>query len=243
MAFLSQSIFLLMRLNQFIAHTGLCSRRQAEVYIQSGAIRVNGVVVQTLSTQVAPQDSVTYKNRLLHRQKKVYALLNKPKNTITTLDDPQGRKTVMDCVQAIKVRVYPVGRLDRNTTGLLLLTNDGVLAKSLSHPYKKVAKHYCVTLDKPINKADLKTIQQGVHLEDGIIQVDRIKPMTVDHTRLWVQLHSGRNRIIRRMFGKLRYDISALDRIGYAHLTKKGLARGQWRWLTSTEIQALLRYT
>lgn len=227
----------LIRLNKYIANAGVCSRREADQLIQDGEIKVNGKVVAELGYKVKKTDKVTYKGKKLNPEKPVYVLLNKPKDFITTTEDPQERRTVMHLVaKACDERIYPVGRLDRNTTGLLLLTNDGELAKKLSHPSHGVQKLYQVDIDKPITNQDLLNIQEGIMLEDGLAQVDEIA--LVDETRksLGVQIHIGRNRIVRRIFEHLGYKVVKLDRVMYAGLTKKDLPRGKWRFLTDKEV-------
>lgn len=223
------------RLNRFIALAGVCSRREADELIKQGLIKVNGKVITQMGYQIKSNDVVTYQGKVLKRQKFVYVLLNKPKNCITTTQDPKGRKTVMDLVKnACNERIYPVGRLDRNTTGLLLLTNDGELAKKLSHPSSNVKKIYQITLDKAITEEDFKQLQEGLTLEDGFIKPDAVA--LLEPNILGMELHSGRNRIVRRMFEYLGYQVTKLDRTMYAGLTKKHLPRGKWRYLTQQEI-------
>ncbi|PKQ70751.1 pseudouridine synthase [Raineya orbicola] len=223
------------RLNRFIANAGVCSRREADELIKQGAIKVNGRVVTEMGYQVKPTDKVTYQGKLLKREKFVYVLLNKPKNCITTTEDENERRTVMDFVKdACNERIYPVGRLDRNTTGLLLLTNDGELAKKLSHPSSNIKKIYQITLDKPITEEDFRQLEQGLELEDGFIKPDAIA--LIEPNVLGMELHSGRNRIVRRMFEHLGYEVTKLDRTMYAGLTKKDLPRGKWRYLTQQEV-------
>lgn len=231
------------RLNRYIANAGICSRRDADKLIQEGDITINGKVVTELGTRVKPGDEVKYKNKLLRREKHVYVLLNKPKDFITTLDDPQERKTVMDLVkQAGQERIFPVGRLDRNTTGLLLLTNDGALAEKLTHPSNKVKKIYQVDLNEPISPENFDKIKEGVLLEDGPVQVDDIAILSKDRKILGVEIHEGRNRIIRRLFEHLGYEVVKLDRVMYAGLTKKDLTRGKWRFLSQQEIIQLKHF-
>ncbi len=230
------------RLNRLISNAGVCSRRQADALIQAGHITVNGQKVLTLGYQVKPSDVVKYRNKDLKADKLVYILLNKPKDCITTAKDPEGRMTVLDLVKnACRERVYPVGRLDRNTTGLLVLTNDGDLAQKLSHPASQIKKLYQVELNRPIQAKDLQAIQAGVELEDGKVQVDQVAVVTADRKTVGVELHMGKNRIIRRLFEHLGYEIMKLDRVMYANLTKKDLLRGKWRFLTSREISYLKR--
>ena len=225
------------RLNKFIANAGVCSRRDADILIQSGKIKVNGRIITSLGCKIRPRDQVTYEGKILKGEKLVYILLNKPKDYITTTDDPKQRKTVMDLVKtACKERIVPVGRLDRNTTGLLLFTNDGDLHKKLSHPSHQVRKIYHVYLDRAIQKGDLQTLVQGLELEDGPVTLDAVDLVSADATELGIQLHSGKNRIVRRIFEHLGYEVTKLDRVMFAGLTKKDLPRGKWRRLTTREI-------
>ena len=230
------------RLNKYLADAGVCSRREADNLIVAGAVTVNGEVVTTLGTKVQTTDKVVYGGVTLSREKLRYILLNKPKGIITTSDDPYERHTVMELVEdACEERIYPVGRLDRETLGLLLLTNDGDLATILTHPSHEVAKLYDVTLNKPLTNADFEKIQEGLELEDGPIKVDDIAYVVDDPTKceIGVEIHSGRNHIVRRIFESLGYEIVKLDRVMYAGLTKKNLPRGHWRFLTSAEISML----
>ena len=225
-----------MRLNKYIANAGVCSRREADALIEKGLIRVNDVVVKELGTKVFRRDKVQYQDRVLSPEKPVYILLNKPKDFITTTDDPLERKTVMRLVDsACKERIFPVGRLDRNTTGLLLFTNDGELADKLSTPGSKVKKIYQVTLDKAIGQNDVDMILNGVTLEDGLAKVDDLQVLSKDRTILGMEIHIGRNRIVRRIFAHLGYDVVALDRVIYAGLTKKDVPRGKFRFLSEKE--------
>lgn len=225
------------RLNKYIANAGICSRREADVLIESGAISVNGVVVTQLGFKVKPGDVVNYGGETLVSERKRYILLNKPKGFITTMDDPQERKTVMNLVaDACTERIYPVGRLDRNTTGLLLFTNDGELAKKLTHPSTGARKVYHVELDKPLTATDRRRMLEGITLEDGDIAVDAVEYSAEDRNVVGVELHSGRNRIVRRIFESLGYEVYKLDRVIFAELTKKNLPRGRWRELTAKEI-------
>lgn len=225
------------RLNKFIANSGISSRREADELIKMGLISVNGKVVSELGYKVAPGDEVRYEDKLLRAEKPVYILLNKPKGFITTTDDPQDRKTVMHIIgTAVKERIYPVGRLDRNTTGLLLLTNDGDLADKLMHPSFNVRKVYKVELDKPLTKSDFQKIVDGVRLEEGRVTVDDLAIVSDDARTVGVELHIGWNRVVRRIFESLGYEVVRLDRTAYAGLDKKDLARGQWRFLTKQEI-------
>ncbi|TXK46737.1 pseudouridine synthase [Pontibacter qinzhouensis] len=228
------------RLNRYIANAGVCSRREADVLIESGEIKVNGEVVIEMGHKVNPGDTVHYGKKLLSREKMVYVLLNKPKDFITTTDDPEGRKTVMDLVaNASKERIFPVGRLDRNTTGLLLFTNDGELAQKLTHPSNDIKKIYQVELDKPITKEHFKQIAEGLELEDGKADVDDLALIGDTSRFLGVEIHIGRNRIVRRIFEHLGYDVVTLDRVQYAGLTKKDLPRGNWRFLNEKEVVRL----
>lgn len=232
------------RLNKYLADSGICSRREADDLILAGAVTVNGEVVTELGTKVKTTDKVVYGGQTLNREKLRYVLLNKPKGVITTSDDPYERHTVMDLVEgACQERIYPVGRLDRNTIGLLLLTNDGELAKTLTHPSHEVKKLYHVTLNKPLTAADFEKIEKGLMLEDGSIQVDKIDYVVDDPTmrEVGVEIHSGRNHIVRRIFESLGYEVTKLDRVMLAGLTKQNLPRGHWRFLTSAEISMLKR--
>jgi 23S rRNA pseudouridine2605 synthase len=230
-----------MRLNRYIANAGVCSRRRADELIANGSILVNGEAVTELGSRVNPGDTVTYNDKKLSLETLVYVLLNKPKDFITTLDDPENRRTVMSLVEkATDERIFPVGRLDRNTTGLLLLTNDGEVAQKLTHPSNEIGKVYDVVLDKPLAKADFEKIAVGVELEDGMAYVDAVAfPDPEDKTSVGLEIHSGRNRIVRRVFESLGYDVIKLDRVLYAGLTKKDLPRGNWRYLSEKEIREL----
>lgn len=226
------------RLNKYIADAGICSRRNADMYISAGNVTVNGEVMTTLGYRVKPTDEVRFDGKLLSSEKKEYILLNKPKGFITTTNDEKGRKTVMDLVaNATNARILPVGRLDRATTGLLLLTNDGELTKKLTHPTHGVRKIYHVILDRKLEYKDFIAIEQGLELEDGFIQVDEIS--YVDQkpkNEIGIKIHSGRNRIVRRIFEHLGYQVDKLDRVVFAGLTKKDLPRGHWRRLTQQEV-------
>ena len=226
------------RLNKYIADAGICSRRNADVYISSGNVTVNGEVMTTLGYRVKPTDEVRFDGKLLSSEKKEYILLNKPKGFITTTNDEKGRKTVMDLVaNATNVRILPVGRLDRATTGLLLLTNDGELTKKLTHPTHGVRKIYHVILDRRLELKDLAAIRDGLTLEDGFIEVDEISYIDQKpKNEVGVKIHSGRNRIVRRIFEHLGYQVDKLDRVLFAGLTKKDLPRGHWRRLTQQEV-------
>jgi 23S rRNA pseudouridine2605 synthase len=232
----------LIRLNKYIANAGICSRREADKLIESGIIKVNGKIVKELGTKVLPTDKVQYDNQVLKSEKKYYVLLNKPKGFITTTDDPYERRTVMSLVKtACKERIYPVGRLDKNTTGLLLFTNDGELAKKLTHPKHEVKKIYHVVLDKNLTSADFKKISNGLELDDGPITVDAIAYAqgAVNKKEIGIEIHSGKNRIIRRIFESLDYKVLKLDRVSFAGLTKKDIPRGKWRFLNEKEISFL----
>ena len=225
------------RLNKYIANSGVCSRREADALIENGLISVNGAVVKELGHKVNRDDHVAYQGRRLNPEQPVYLLLNKPKDFITTTDDPLERKTVMSLVSsACDERIFPVGRLDRNTTGLLLFTNDGELADKLASPANKIKKIYQVTLDKPLTKNDAETILEGLTLEDGPVKVDDMQVLSLDRTILGLEIHVGRNRIVRRIFAHLGYDVGALDRVVYAGLTKKDLSRGDFRFLSEKEV-------
>ena len=229
------------RLNKFLSNAGVCSRREADELIQAGAIRVNGEVVTELGTKITRQDLVIYNDKPVQIESKVYIVLNKPKNCVTTSDDPQERKTVMDLVKnACKERIYPVGRLDRNTTGVLLLTNDGDLASKLTHPSFKKKKIYHVWLDKNVSVEDMEKIASGMDLEDGEIHADAISYTNEENkSEVGIEIHSGRNRIVRRIFESLGYHVVKLDRVYFAGLTKKNLPRGKWRYLNEREVNAL----
>ena len=230
-----------MRLNRFLAHAGICSRRDADALIADGMVTVNGKIITEMGFKVGPTDDVRYAGERLKSERKMYVLLNKPKGFITTVDDEKARKTVMDLVaNACKERIYPVGRLDRATTGVLLLTNDGALAKKLTHPSHGAKKIYQVTLDKPFEPGDMVKLKQGLTLEDGPVMVDRAELVKEDDLyTLGVELHVGRNRIVRRMFAHLGYEVVKLDRTSFAGLTKKSLERGHYRILNEKEISFL----
>lgn len=230
-----------MRLNRYIANAGVCSRREADNLILSGAISVNGIVVAELGARVNLDDKVTVGGESIKHEKKVYLVMNKPKNFITTLDDPLGRKTVLQLVGKLKQRVYPVGRLDRATTGVLMFTNDGDMTKKLTHPKHGIKKIYQVSTDKNVTQAHLKQIAEGIELEDGWIKADEVNYVGKgdDRKEVGIELHSGKNRIVRRIFEHLGYEIIKLDRVLFAGLTKKDIARGQWRYLTNEEVNFL----
>ena len=228
------------RLNKFIANSGICSRREADDFIAAGLVSVNGKVVTELGTKVFPADEVRFNGERIKGEEKVYILMNKPKDFVTTVSDPHAEKTVVSIVSSkCKERVYPVGRLDKATTGVLLLTNDGDLAEKLTHPSYEKKKIYHVHLDKNFKQTDLSELLRGITLEDGFIQADAVSYVDEDKTQVGVEIHSGRNRIIRRMFEHLGYKVKKLDRVYFAGLTKKNLRRGQWRFLTEQEVAML----
>ena len=229
------------RLNKYLANAGVCSRREADEFIQAGVVSVNGVVVTELGSKVTRNDEVKFHDTPITLEKKVYVLLNKPKDYVTTSDDPQQRKTVMDLVKnACPERIYPVGRLDRNTTGVLLLTNDGDLASKLTHPKFLKKKVYHVYLDKPVTEHDIQQIAEGIELEDGEVHADAIEYADEqDKNQVGIEIHSGKNRIVRRIFEHLGYRVAKLDRVQFAGLTKKNLRRGDWRFLTQKEVEML----
>ena len=228
------------RLNRFVAQSGLCSRREADDFIAAGLVSVNGVIVTELGTKVKPTDVVKFNDERLQGEKNVYLVLNKPKGYVTTLEDDHAEKTVMELVQnACKERIYPVGRLDKNSLGLLLFTNDGDITRQLTHPSLRKKKIYEVTLDKALTRADFEQLAEGITLEDGDIYFDEISYIKDDKKSVGVEIHSGRNRIVRRMFEHLGYKVTKLDRVYYAGLTKKNLKRGAWRFLTSDEVARL----
>jgi len=226
------------RLNKYLAHAGICSRREADTFIATGNVSVNGKIITEMGFKVNPTDEVRFNGELLKAEKKEYVLLNKPKNFITTTKDEKGRRTVMELVaKASKSRLVPVGRLDRNTTGLLLFTNDGDLAKKLTHPRHGVSKLYHVVLNKNVKAADLDKIRSGFQLDDGRVKVDEISYIEQGgKSEVGIKIHSGKNRIVRRIFEHLGYDVIRLDRVLFAGLTKKDLPRGHWRHLRQQEI-------
>jgi 23S rRNA pseudouridine2605 synthase len=231
-----------MPLNKYVAHCGICSRRDAVPLIKEGKMRVNDVVILEPGFKVNPNDVVTFAGKkILPEKNLVYILLNKPKDYITTLDDPEGRKTVLDLLRGVTAeRIFPVGRLDRNTTGVILLTNDGDLTQKLSHPSHEVRKIYEVKLDKPLGKLDFERILRGLDLEDGFVRADSLAYTDPkDKSIIGIELHSGRNRIVRRMFESLGYDVRNLDRVMFGNLTKKNVERGKWRYLVEKEIRLL----
>ena len=230
-----------LRLNKFLANAGVCSRREADEFITAGVVKVNGEVVTELGTKVLRTDEVLFHDQPVKMEKKVYVLLNKPKDYVTTSDDPQQRKTVMDLVKgACEERIYPVGRLDRNTTGVLLLTNDGDLASKLTHPKFLKKKIYHVYLDKAVTAHDMQQIAEGITLDDGDIKADAIEYASdTDKKQVGIEIHSGKNRIVRRIFESLGYKVVKLDRVQFAGLTKKNIRRGDWRYLTEEEVDRL----
>ncbi|MFK5958269.1 MAG: pseudouridine synthase [Lutibacter sp.] len=230
------------RLNKYISNSGICSRRDADVFIKAGSASVNGKLITEMGYKVMPTDVVKFDGSTISPEKKRYVLLNKPKNFITTMDDDRGRKTVMELVaNASKERIYPVGRLDRNTTGLLLFTNDGELAKKLTHPKHNIQKLYHASLDKKLTMSDLQKIAEGFVLDEKRVQVDEISYiMNQPKSEVGVKIHSGRNRIVRRIFENFNYSVVKLDRVIFAGLTKKDLPRGHWRHLTELEISNLM---
>ena len=232
-----------LRLNRYIAKGGVCSRRDADVLIAAGRVKVNGEVVQQVGVKVKRTDRVEVDDQVITPERKVYLVLNKPKDYVTTVEDPLERRTVMTLIEgACKERVYPIGRLDRQTTGVLLLTNDGDLAKKLTHPKYNQKKIYHVFLDKVVQTGDLEAIRKGIDLEDGFIQADDVRVAEDDRTQVGIEIHSGRNRIVRRIFEHLGYQILRLDRVFFAGITKKNLPRGHWRFLTEDEVNILKAY-
>ncbi len=231
------------RLNKYLANAGVCSRREADDFIKAGVVKVNGVTVTELGTKVKRGDNVLFHDQLVSIERKIYILLNKPKDCVTTVDDPQERKTVMDYIKgACKERVYPVGRLDRNTTGVLLLTNDGEMATRLTHPKFLKKKIYHVRLDRNVSEQDMQKLLDGVCIgeeENDIVRADEVSYVNDDKTQVGIEIHSGRNRVVRRMFDALGYHVSKLDRVQFAGLTKKRLRRGDWRFLTEKEVNML----
>ncbi len=229
-----------MRLNRFIANAGICSRRDADKYISAGLVTVNGKVVSELGVKVKTTDDVRFDGRRLIPEKKVYLVLNKPKDYVTTTDDPYAEHMVIDLVKnACPERIYPVGRLDKSTTGVLLFTNDGELSDKLTHPSHRVKKIYQVSLDKPLTKNDMLRIAEGIELEDGLIAADAINYVEGNKSEIGLEIHSGRNRIVRRIFEHLGYRVKRLDRVFFAGITKKNVSRGKWRFLSEKEVQFL----
>lgn len=229
------------RLNKYLANAGICSRREADSFIQAGAVKVNGKIITQLGYKVAPGDKVQFGADTVKKEKTVYILLNKPKGYITTTDDERNRATVLDLLKGVKERVYPVGRLDRNTSGLLLLTNDGDLATKLMHPKHRVPKIYHVVLDRSLKPDDFDKIKNGIELEDGFMKPDDIAYIdgAKSQKEIGIEIHSGKNRIIRRIFEHLGYNVIKLDRVLYAGLTKKSIPRGKWRFLSESEVRML----
>ena len=229
------------RLNKFIANSGICSRREADEYIVAGLVSVNGKVVTEMGVKVQPDDDIRFNGERLKGERKVYIVMNKPKDFVTTMEDPNAEKTVMDLIGEDKCpqRVYPVGRLDKATTGVLLFTNDGTLAEQLTHPSYNKKKIYHIFLDKNFKQTDMQQLLDGVELDDGLAQADSLAYVDDDKTQIGLEIHSGRNRVVRRMFEALGYKVKKLDRVYFAGLTKKNLKRGQWRFLTDAEMNML----
>ena len=234
----------LIRINKYISNSGICSRREADKLILKGKVYINNKKIKTLGIKISNQDVVKIDGRVISIEKKEYLLLNKPKNFITTLDDPENRKTVKDLIKgATKKRLFPVGRLDRNTTGLLIFTNDGDLSKKLTHPSYKIKKIYHITIDKPIELNDYKTIQNGFQLDGDEIKVDRIAIIDENKKNIGLEIHIGKNRIVRRIFEHFNYDVKKLDRVMIGTITKKNLKRGDWRFLKDSEIRLLKNFS
>jgi len=231
----------LIRLNKYLASTGLCSRREADEFISAGLVTVNGKLITEMGVKIRPGDQVKYNGESVREERKIYILINKPKDYITTMEDPHAKKTILDLIKgACKERVYPVGRLDRNTTGVLLLTNDGELTKKLTHPKFEKLKIYHVHLNKNLKVSDLEKIATGISLEDGLIKADAISFADPnDKSQVGIEIHSGRNHIVRRIFESLGYEVVKLDRVYFAGLTKKNLHRGEWRYLSEKEVNML----
>ncbi|MDD2559810.1 MAG: pseudouridine synthase, partial [Bacteroidales bacterium] len=227
--------------NKFLSNAGVCSRREADEFIQAGVVKVNGEVVSELGVKIKPTDEVVFHDQPVNIERKVYVLLNKPKDCVTTSDDPQERLTVMDLVKnACRERIYPVGRLDRNTTGVLLLTNDGDLASKLSHPKYEKRKIYQATLDRDLTEEDMQKVAKGIVLDDEKIAVDEISFVSLDQKNvIGIEIHSGQNRVVRRIFEQVGYKVYKLDRVYFAGLTKKNLPRGRWRYLSDKEVSLL----
>ncbi len=230
-----------MRLNKYIAASGVCSRREADTYIQAGVVTVNGEVITELGTKInAVTDDIRFNGERLKGENKVYLVMNKPKGYVTTLSDPHAEKTVMELIRGCKTRVFPVGRLDKSTTGVLMFTNDGEMAEKLTHPSFDKKKIYQVIVDHALTEEDRDKILAGIELQDGLIAADELEFVdATDHRKLGIQIHSGKNRIVRRIFESLGYDVKALDRVYFAGLTKKGLKKGEWRYLTEGEVNIL----
>ncbi|HEY4798248.1 MAG TPA: pseudouridine synthase, partial [Bacteroidia bacterium] len=231
------------RLNKYLSNAGICSRREADTFITAGVVSVNGKIITELGYKVSPEDKVQFGGNKVFKEKLVYILLNKPKGYITTCDDPHERDTVLDLIGGVNERVYPVGRLDRNTSGLLLLTNDGDLATVMMHPKYRVPKVYHIVLDKNFRAEDMEKVKNGIELEDGFIKPDDIAYVEGAESKkeVGVEIHSGRNRIVRRIFEHLGYEVEKLDRVLYGGLTKKNLPRGKWRFLAENEVRMLKR--
>jgi len=229
------------RLNRYIANAGICSRREADELITAGLVSINDMVISELGTKVKPGDVVKYNGERLRTERKVYIVLNKPKDYVTTADDPEGRPTVLDLVKYPGIeRIYPVGRLDRNTTGVLLLTNDGEMAAKLTHPKFNKKKIYQVNLDRALEPQDFEKVSKGIELEDGFIKPDKLDMINPENlAEIGIEIHSGRNRIVRRIFDKLGYRVMRLDRVFFAGITKKSIPRGKWRFLTQREVNML----
>ena len=229
------------RLNKFIANSGICSRREADQYIQAGVVTVNGEVVTELGSKVnVLNDDIRFNGERIRGEEKVYIVMNKPKGFVTTASDPHAEKTVMDLLKNCSARVFPVGRLDKNTTGVLMFTNDGEIAERLTHPSYDKKKIYQVILDKPLAQEDYDKILEGISLSDGDIKADELEYIDAeDHRKLGIEIHSGKNRIVRRIFESLGYEVKALDRVYFAGLTKKGLKKGEWRYLSEGEANVL----
>ncbi len=228
------------RLNRYIAMSGICSRREADEFIQSGVVSVNGLVVTELGAKVSQEDEIRFNGNVIRNERKVYIVMNKPKGYVTSVEDPHADKTVMELLkEGCRERVYPVGRLDKNSLGVLLITNDGDMAKKLMHPSYEKKKVYQVSLDKPLTRADMDALVQGFELDDGEIHADAVSYVGTKKTEIGIEIHSGRNRIVRRMFEHLGYKVTKLDRVYFAGLTKQRLKRGEWRFLTPREVQAL----
>ena len=231
----------MLRLNKLISNAGICSRRKADELIENGLVKVNGKTVNQLGIKVNPEDEILVRGKNIRIEKRVYLVLNKPKDCITTTYDPEGRKTVMDFVKdACKERLYPIGRLDRNTTGVLLLTNDGELAQKLAHPSNKIKKIYRVTPERMMSNMEIQKLSKGVMLEDGLAVPDSVE-LVQNHQLFWLEvtMHSGRNQIVRRMFETIGFEVKQLERIEYAGITNKNLPRGRWRMLTAREVIGL----
>jgi len=241
---MSQNNNRVIRINKFISNSGICSRRQADELILKGKVYLNNKKVEKLGLKISNQDIVKIDGKIIYEEKKEYLLLNKPKNFITTLNDPKNRKTVKNLIKgATKNRLYPVGRLDRNTTGLLIFTNDGDLSKKLTHPSFKIKKIYHVTIDKPIKLNDVKTIQNGFQLEEDKVKVDKIAILDKEKINIGLEIHVGKNRIVRRIFENFNYNVKKLDRVMIGPITKQNLKRGMWRFLKDSEVRLLKNFS